>query len=105
MCSLRDKLQRGFFREIEDFIIIVGVKLFGTEWGRIADFIPSRTPMQIHSRYNTFLKANFENWTEDEDMKLLQMVKTKASNNWKGIGELYDTFDRKRALVKYQSQS
>ena len=67
MCSLREKLQKGFFNEIEDFIVIVGVRLFGTKWDRIADFIPSRTPMQIHSRYNTYLKANFENWTEDED--------------------------------------
>ena len=57
MCSLREQLQRGFFNEVEDFVIIVGVRLFGQNWGRIADFIPSRTPMQIHSRYNTFLKV------------------------------------------------
>ena len=69
MYSLRDEVRQGLFEEVEDFVIIVGVKLFGPDWMRISHFIPTRTPMQIHSRYNTFLKANFENWTQDEDLR------------------------------------
>ena len=34
MCSLREKLQRGFFNEVEDSIVIVGVRLFDTQWNR-----------------------------------------------------------------------
>ena len=52
-----ENLRLQLIDEVEDFVIIVGVRLFGQNWGRIADFIPSRTPMQIHSRYNTFLKV------------------------------------------------
>ena len=86
MYSLRGGVRQGFFGDIEDFIILVGVKLFGTDWARISQFIPTRTPMQIHSRYNTFLKANFENWTQEEDFHLLKTVREKGSKDWKGIG-------------------
>ncbi len=67
--SLRDNLRKGAFNSDEDFVVMVGVKLFGQDWAKIVDFIPHRTPNQIHSRYNTFLKANFSTWTTEEDVK------------------------------------
>ena len=89
--SLRDEVRQGFFEEAEDFIILVGVKLFGTVWARISHFIPSRTPMQIHSRYNTFLKANFDNWTAEEDYQLLKAVKeTSNKSDWKSVANAFD---------------
>ena len=87
--SLREEVRQGFFEEAEDFIILVGVKLFGTDWARISHFIPSRTPMQIHSRYNTFLKANFDNWTSDEDYQLLKAVKKSQMSDWKSVAQAF----------------
>ena len=87
--SLRDEVRQGFFEEAEDFIILVGVKLFGTLWARISHFIPSRTPMQIHSRYNTFLKANFDNWTSEEDFQLLKAVKESQMSDWKSVAQAF----------------
>ena len=50
MYSLRSELRKGYFTDAEDFMILIGFKLFGTNWGEIAKYMPTRTPMQIHSR-------------------------------------------------------
>lgn len=65
--SLRETLRKGGFAADEDFVVMVGVKLFGMDWAKIVDFMPHRTANQIHSRYNTFLKANFATWTNEEN--------------------------------------
>lgn len=96
--SIRDDVRQGFFEEVEDHIILVGAKLFGNDWSRISHFIPSRTPMQIHSRFNTFLKANFENWSQQEDFQLLQAVKAKGFKNWKAVAD--DFNDRTRSQCR-----
>ena len=66
---------------------MVGVRLFGTDWARIVDFMPYRTANQIHSRYNTFLKANFATWTTEENQGLLECVKKYGTKNWTKIAE------------------
>ena len=50
MYSLRSVLRKGYFSDAEDFMILIGFKLFGENWAEIAKYMPSRTPMQIHSR-------------------------------------------------------
>ena len=99
--SLRDEVRQGFFEEAEDFIILVGVKLFGTAWARIAHFIPSRTPMQIHSRYNTFLKANFDNWTADEDFQLITAVRENKMGDWKGVSQSFSSRTRSQCRQRF----
>ena len=66
---------------------MVGVRLFGHDWARIVDFMPHRTANQIHSRYNTFLKANFATWTNEENQRLLECVKKHGTKNWTKIAE------------------
>ena len=56
--SLKDSLRKGFFSEAEDYMIMVGVKIFGQQWAKIADFMPHRTAVQLHSRHNTFLRVS-----------------------------------------------
>ncbi len=60
--SLRPELRKGTFSESEDFMIMVGHKIFGSQWVKIAEFMPNRSPVQLHSRFNSFLNANFESW-------------------------------------------
>ena len=98
--SIRGEIRQGFFEEVEDHILLVGAKLFGHDWARISHFIPSRTPMQIHSRFNTFLKANFENWTEEEDMKLLASVRKRGHKQWKVIAN--DFQNRTRSQCRHR---
>ena len=57
--------------------------------------------MQIHSRYNTFLKVNFENWTADEDIDLLQMVKVKGANDWKSISADFPNRTRSQCRQRF----
>ena len=57
--------------------------------------------MQIHSRYNTFLKVNFENWTADEDIDLLQMVKIKGANDWKSISADFPNRTRSQCRQRF----
>ena len=85
--SLRETLRKGAFTNDEDFVVMVGVKLFGHDWARIVDFMPHRTANQIHSRYNTFLKANFATWTTEENQRLLECVKLHGTKNWTKIAE------------------
>lgn len=63
-------------------MLLVGVKLFGESWTKIADFMPSRTPAQLHHRYNNFLRPEFKQWTQQEDRKLLESVQRQGTQNW-----------------------
>lgn len=80
--SLRDNLRKGAFTDEEDFMIVVGVRLFGESWVKIARFIPHRTAVQLHSRYNAFLNVTFESWTPRDDYRLLELVKEHGSRDW-----------------------
>lgn len=99
--SIRDDVRQGFFGEVEDHIILVGAKLFGNDWARIAHFIPSRTPMQIHSRFNTFLKANFDNWSQDEDMELLRACQEKGTKDWVAIAGAFQNRTRSQCRQRW----
>ncbi len=83
--SLKESIRKGGFTENEDFMIMVGVKIFGEkDWVSIAEYTPNRSAAQLHSRYNTFLKANLNNWSKDEDFKLLNLYteyKRKTGND------------------------
>ena len=49
--SAKNGIRRGHFLEIEDFLIIIGIKFFGKNWAKISEIIPQRGPSQTHSRY------------------------------------------------------
>ena len=99
--SLQSHLRKGIFKENEDFVIIIGVELFGHNWAKIADFLPNRTPIQIHSRFNTFLNANFQSWTREEDVKLLQLVKEKGYRVWAEIAKSFDNRTRSQCRNRF----
>jgi hypothetical protein len=53
---LGGNLRNGSFLEEEDFLILAGVRLFGTtDWTRIADSVPRRSADQLSARYYAFL--------------------------------------------------
>lgn len=102
MNSLRSVLRKGYFSDAEDFMILIGYKLFGPNWGEIANYMPSRTAMQIHSRYNTFLRTDFQEWDEDDDQKLLQLVKEHGSKDWVKIANQLEGKNRTQCRNRFQ---
>ena len=99
--SLQSHLRKGIFTENEDFIIIIGVKLFGRNWAKIAEFLLNRTPIQIHSRFNTFLNSNFQSWTQKEDLKLLKLVQEKGYRVWAEIAKHFDSRTRSQCRNRF----
>ena len=99
--SLQSHLRKGVFSENEDFIIIIGVRLFGHNWAKISQFLQNRTPIQIHSRFNTFLNANFIPWSHEEDLKLLKLVREKGYHVWSEISKAFDGRTRSQCRNRF----
>jgi hypothetical protein len=99
--SLQPHLRKGIFTQSEDFVIIIGVKLFGHNWAKIAEYLPNRTPIQIHSRFNIFIKANFEPWSREEDHKLLNLVKEKGNSIWAEIAQNFEKRTRSQCRSRF----
>jgi len=85
--SLREDIRRGPFTDEEDMLLLAGVEMYGTDWSKIADHFTSRTPIQIFSRWNSFLKPDFQNWTPEEDSCLLDLVKKYGDKDWLKISK------------------
>ena len=100
--SLRDDLLKGAFSEQEDFMIMVGVKIFGENWAKIGDFMPNRTPMQLHSRYKTFLSVKFTDWSPREDYKLLELVKSLGTSDWVKVANGLPGKTRTQCRTRFQ---
>ena len=54
--SLKDSIRRGLFTDAEDMILIIGKELYGKDWAKISEMLPCRTPVQLHCRWNSFLR-------------------------------------------------
>jgi len=91
--SLREDIRRGPFTDEEDMLLLAGVEMYGTDWSKIGNHFISRTPIQIFSRWNSFLKPDFQNWTQEEDFCLLDLVKKYGEKGWLKISKEMN-FDR-----------
>ena len=80
--SLKDIIKKGPFSDAEDILLFIGEKLYKNDWAKISEIIPCRTAIQLHSRYNHFLKADHKPWTEDEDVALLEQVRKHGLRDW-----------------------
>ena len=57
--------------------------------------------MHFLSLKSLYLKANFECWTEEEDMKLLQIVKIKGDKNWRTIAKDFPNRTRSQCRQRF----
>ena len=85
--ALRDNLRKGHFSEVEDLLLVVGIKLHGSDWTRISEIIPCRNSRQLHSRFNYFFKGEKAAWTKEEDEALLKEFKRLGRSDWSRISE------------------
>ena len=80
--SLKDNIRKGPFSEAEDMLLIIGESLYKKDWAKINEMIPCRTPIQLHCRWNHFLRCDHKQWTEDEDLALLEQVRKHGLRDW-----------------------
>ena len=75
--------------EIEDMRLLAGIYKFGLEaWGSVASFVGnSRTKSQCAQRWSRGLDPNLSknNWTKEEDSKLLKLVEKFGQKSWTKI--------------------
>lgn len=105
--SLKDSIRKGIYTDAEDMILIIGHELYGNDWAKICEMLPCRTPVQLHCRFNSFIRPEFRAWTQDEDHLLLELVRKHGLRDWvsiaKDLKDLYD-FDRTRHQARQRFQ-
>lgn len=80
----------GLWTNIEDQILKAAVQKYGVhQWSKIASLLQKKNARQCEIRWNEYLNPtlNFEEFTKEEDKKLLELVRT-LPNQWRTISEL-----------------
>ena len=85
--NLRDNIRRGPYSDSEDMVLVMGEKLYGNDWKKINEILPTRTPIQLHCRWNHFIKGDHRAWTEEEDRTLLEQIKEHGLRDWVVISQ------------------
>ena len=85
--NLRDNIRRGPYSDVEDMVLVMGEKLYGNDWKKINEILPTRTPIQLHCRWNHFIRGDHRAWTEEEDRTLLEQIKEHGLRDWVVISQ------------------
>eukprot|EP00792_Barthelona_sp_PAP020_P007811 TRINITY_DN3171_c2_g1_i2.p1 TRINITY_DN3171_c2_g1~~TRINITY_DN3171_c2_g1_i2.p1 ORF type:complete len:370 (-),score=104.84 TRINITY_DN3171_c2_g1_i2:485-1570(-) len=76
----------------EDEIIKAAVLRYGMfNWGKISSFLPNKTSKECQARFTEYLDPTIQkdNWTAEEDEKLIRLVKV-LPNSWRAIAAVLD---------------
>lgn len=96
--------KKGVFSAQENRILLNYVAKYGDDLNKIPeDLIPNRSIVQIKNHYNVALKhkGKVNPWTFEEDNKLMEFVKKKGGNDWKGISDILKTHNRLSCRTRY----
>nr|CAD7589112.1 unnamed protein product [Timema genevievae] len=89
--SIAPHIKKGRFTSGEDQMIITALQRYGKNFKQIARFLPDRTPVQIRDRYNSNLqyldRKEPYKWTQEKDLKLLEMVEQFGDKSWSHIAK------------------
>ena len=47
MYSLRDNIRHGAWEEVEEWLVLLGERLYGRDWAKITDLLQTRTHTQV----------------------------------------------------------
>ncbi|XP_070498159.1 snRNA-activating protein complex subunit 4 [Chironomus tepperi] len=96
--------KKGVFSAQENRILLNYVAKYGDDLSKIPeDLIPNRSIIQIKNHYNVALKhkGKVNPWKLEEDKKLMEFVKEKGTNDWKGISDILQTHNRLSCRTRY----
>ena len=92
MKGINPKIKRDKWTYIEDLTLGIALtKIYGyRKWSKIANHLPGRTDIQCRERWCNILDPSLEEveWTQEEDIKLLNMNR-KYGNKWSKIAKEY----------------
>lgn len=86
--SIRVNKRRGTWTPEEDEALIKAVKIHGAKnWKKIAENVPGRTYVQCLHRWQKVLNPTLVKgpWTEEEDRKVIELVKIHGPRKWELI--------------------
>ncbi|CAG9804604.1 unnamed protein product [Chironomus riparius] len=96
--------KKGVFSAQENRILLNYVAKYGDDLSKFPeDLLPNRSIIQIKNHYNVALKhkGKVNPWTLEEDKKLMEFVKDKGTNDWKGISDILQTHNRLSCRTRY----
>ena len=100
--SLNPSIKRGRFTREETVLMVAAVRRYGTDFSRVARFLPGRTSVQIRERYKSCLKyqSTGEPWTQHDDDLLMSLVAEHGAGNWSTICQHF--VNRNRIQVRHR---
>jgi hypothetical protein len=101
--SLNPLIKKGRFTKEEDILMVAAVRRHGTDFARVARFLPGRTSTQVRDRYKSVLKQqrNSEPWTPDDDELLLSLVAELGEGKWSEICQHFQNRSRTQVRHRY----
>jgi len=103
--SLNPSIKRGRFTKEENILMVAAVRRYGTDFSRVARFLPGRTSIQIRERYKTYLKyhSTGEPWTQRDDDFLMSLVAEHGEGNWSKICQHFVNRNRTQVRQRYST--
>ena len=96
--------KKGQFQKKEIRLIIDFVAKYGENFHQMPkDFLPGRSIIQIKNHYNNALKhkGKVNQWSRDEDKRLMEFVTEHGTNAWKKISLILTTHSRISCRTRY----
>jgi hypothetical protein len=111
MKTLDPKIKRGKWDLSEDLRLMLGVKLFSTNWVLIEGLLKTRTDIQCRERYCNVLNPSLTSkvWTSFEDIKLIVLILL-LCKKWSKIARYFEgrtdnqCWRRSKILIREQSK-
>ncbi|XP_069697942.1 snRNA-activating protein complex subunit 4 [Periplaneta americana] len=102
--SLDPSIKKGRFTKNEDMLVVAAVRRYGTDFPRVARFLPGRTSIQVRDRYHSLKNPGTgEPWTPDEDKLLLKLVEECGEGNWSKIFRHFANRTRTQVRHRYST--
>jgi len=103
--SLNPSIKRGRFTKEENILMVAAVRRYGTDFSRVARFLPGRTSIQIRERYKTYLKyhSTGEPWTQHDDDLLMSLVAEHGEGNWSKICQHFVNRNRTQVRQRFST--
>lgn len=106
MFSLNPQIKRSAFTTDEDCILMAAVKEHGFNFRDFpTNLLPGRSNRQLRNRYNNVLRhvGKREHWTEDHDIKLVQLVDELGTANWLEVAKRIAFHSRTSCRQRYMT--